>query len=170
VISGSNLSANWEQIVSELVPDNRMPNSVVSWLPFYHDMGLMMGLFAGILGGWQSAGISAGPNFAFELTAARTSDVDMIGLDLGDVSYIMSGAERVNPTIISRFTQRFAGFNLPESVIRPAYGLAEATLFVATTHRVGRTISSISSPKNCRLATRSDAGPARRDSCCYHRR
>ena len=54
------------------------------------------------------------------------------GSDLGDVSFINSGAERVNPTTIKRFTQRFARFNLPESAIRPAYGLAEATLFVAT--------------------------------------
>jgi long-chain fatty acid adenylyltransferase FadD28 len=61
----------------------------------------------------------------------------MTGLDLRDVLYIMSGAERVNPTTISRFTQRFAGFNLSESVIRPAYGLAKATLFVAT-HAPGR--------------------------------
>ena len=155
VVSNRNLSANWEQIVSELAPDYRMPNSVVSWLPFYHDMGLMMGLCAGILGGWPTVIMdpisflqrparwlqllarnpqvfSAAPNFAFELAAARTTDDDMAGLDLGDVLYIMSGAERVNPATIRRFTQRFARFNLPESVIRPSYGLAEATLFVAT--------------------------------------
>jgi fatty acid CoA ligase FadD28 len=155
VVSNSNLSANWGQIVSGIIPDYRMPNSIVSWLPFYHDMGLMMGLCAGILGGWPTVIMdpisflqrparwmqllarnpqvfSAAPNFAFELTAARTSDDDMAGFDLGGVLYIMSGAERVNSTTISRFAQRFARFNLPESVIRPAYGLAEATLFVAT--------------------------------------
>jgi long-chain fatty acid adenylyltransferase FadD28 len=155
VVSNSNLSANWEQIVSGFTPDYRMPNSAVSWLPFYHDMGLMLGLCAGIMGGWPTVimspisflqrparwmqllarnpqVMSAAPNFAFELTAARTSDDDMAGLDLGDVLYIMSGAERVNPRTIRRFTQRFAHFHLLESVIRPCYGLAEATLFVAT--------------------------------------
>ncbi len=154
MVSNSNLSTNWEQILSGIAPDNRMPASTVSWLPFYHDMGLMMGFFAGILGGWPTVIMdpvsflqrparwmqllarnpqvfSAGPNFAFELTAARTFDADMAGLDLGDVAYIMSGAERVSPTTIGRFTRRFARFNFPESVIRPAYGLAEATLFVA---------------------------------------
>jgi long-chain fatty acid adenylyltransferase FadD28 len=154
VVSNSNLSTNWEQIVSGIAPDGRMPDSIVSWLPFFHDMGLMMGLCAGILGGWPTVIMdptafiqrpvrwmqllarnprvfSAAPNFAFELASARTSDLDMAGSDLGDVLYIMSGAERVNPATISRFTRRFARFNLPESVIRPAYGLAEATLFVA---------------------------------------
>ena len=184
VVSNSNLSANWEQIVSGYLPDNRMPNSALSWLPFYHDMGLMLGLCAGVLGGWPTVimspisflqrparwmqllarnpqVLSAAPNFAFELAAARTSDDDMAGLDLGDVLYILSGAERVSPATIRRFTERFGRFNLPKSVIRPSYGLAEATLFVAT-HAPGRPpISSISSPKNCRLATRSDTGPVR---------
>jgi long-chain fatty acid adenylyltransferase FadD28 len=155
VVSNSNISANWKQIVSGYVPDYRMPKSAVSWLPFYHDMGLMLGLCGGILGGWPTVIMSpisflqrparwmqllarnpqvfsAAPNFAFELAAARTSDDDMAGLDLGDVLYITCGAERVNPPTIRRFTQRFARFNLPESVIRPSYGLAEATLFVAT--------------------------------------
>lgn len=154
MISNRNLAANWEQILAGIAPDNRMPASTVSWLPFYHDMGLMMGFFAGILGGWPTVVMdpvsflqrparwiqllarnpqvfSAGPNFAFDLTAARTFDADIAGADLGDVAYLMSGAERVTPTTIGRFTQRFARFNLPESVIRPAYGLAEATLFVA---------------------------------------
>ncbi|MEB4209832.1 AMP-binding protein [Mycobacterium sp. 94-17] len=155
MVSNGNLSANWEQIVSGYLPDYRMPHSAVSWLPFYHDMGLMLGLCAGILGGWPTVimspiaflqrparwmqllarnpqVLSAAPNFAFELAAARTSDDDMAGLDLGDVLYILSGAERVNPLTIRRFTRRFARSNLPESVIRPSYGLAEATLFVAT--------------------------------------
>ena len=155
VVLNSNLSANWEQIVSNIIPGYRVPNSIVSWLPFYHDMGLVMGLCAGILGGWPTVimdpisflqrparwmqllarnpkAFSAAPNFAFELAAARTSDDDMAGLDLGNVLYIMSGAERVNPATIRHFTQRFAPFNLPKSVIRPAYGLAEATVFVAS--------------------------------------
>ena len=155
VVSNSNVAANWEQIVSGYAPDYRMPNSIVSWLPFYHDMGLMLGLCAGILGGWPTEimspisflqrparwmqllarnpqVLSAAPNFAFELAAARTTNDDMAGLDLGDVLYIAGGAERINPATIRRFTQRFARFNLPESAIRPSYGLAEATLFVAT--------------------------------------
>ena len=155
VISNRNLSANWEQMVASYVGDKPMPESTVSWLPFYHDMGLMCGVCTGIFGGWTSVitspiaflqrparwmqmlasnpqVLSAAPNFAFTLAAARTSDEDMAGLDLGGVSFINCGAERVNPTTIRRFTQRFAPFNFPESAIRPSYGLAEATVFVAT--------------------------------------
>lgn len=155
VVSHRNLLANWEQMVSNCVADFPMPKTTVSWLPFYHDMGLVCGVCTGILGGWPSvitspmaflqrparwmqmlAGnpqvLSAAPNFAFTLATTRTSDEDMAGLDLGDVSFIICGAERVNPTTIKRFNQRFAPFNFPESAIRPSYGLAEATVFVAT--------------------------------------
>jgi fatty acid CoA ligase FadD28 len=76
--------------------------------------------------------LTAGPNFAFELAAGRTSDTDMAGLHLGDVLFMLCGAERVNRATVNRFTQRFARFGLAESVIRPSYGLAEATLYVAT--------------------------------------
>ena len=85
-------------------PDTTM----VSWLPFYHDMGLIVGICAPILAGlpavltspasflqrparWMqllasnSRAFSAAPNFAFELAARKTSDEDMAGLDLGDV-------------------------------------------------------------------------------------
>jgi acyl-CoA synthetase (AMP-forming)/AMP-acid ligase II len=56
----------------------------------------------------------------------------MAGLDLGGVVAIMSGAERVQPVSVRRFTQRFAKFNFQGKVIRPSFGLAEATLYVAT--------------------------------------
>jgi fatty acid CoA ligase FadD28 len=76
--------------------------------------------------------LTAAPNFAFELAGARTSDDDMAGLDLGNVLGIISGAERIHAATLKRFTERFARFNLRDAVIRPSYGLAEATLFVAT--------------------------------------
>jgi long-chain fatty acid adenylyltransferase FadD28 len=155
VVSHRNMLANWEQMVVNYVGENPMPMSTVSWLPFYHDMGLMCGVCTGILGGWptefttpiaflqrparwmQSLArnphvLSAAPNFAFKLAAARTTDDDMVGLDLGDVSFINCGAERVNPATIKHFTQRFAPYHFPASAIRPSYGLAEATVFVAT--------------------------------------
>jgi fatty acid CoA ligase FadD28 len=158
-ITHANLAANGKQIVGGILPDDRMPKTVVSWLPFYHDMGLMLGLCAGVMGGWPTAVMSplsflarparwmqlvarspqpltAAPNFAFELAAARTSDEDMAGLDLGHVLHILSGAERVNEATLTRFTQRFAQFHLNPSVVRPAYGLAEAVLYVAA-HQPG---------------------------------
>ncbi len=75
---------------------------------------------------------SAAPNFGFELAARKTTDEDMAGLDLGDVLIIQNGAERVQPATLRRFTERFAKFNLRDTVIRPSYGLAEATVYVAT--------------------------------------
>jgi fatty acid CoA ligase FadD28 len=80
----------------------------------------------------NSRAYSAAPNFAFELAARKTSDDDMAGLDLADVLVIATGSERVHPATMQRFTRRFARFNLREVVLRPSYGLAEATVYVAT--------------------------------------
>src|SRR6185312_3512607 len=75
---------------------------------------------------------SAAPNFAFELAVRRTSDDDMAGLDLAHVLGIISGAERIHTATLRRFAARFAPFNLSEAAVRPSYGLAEATVYVAT--------------------------------------
>jgi fatty acid CoA ligase FadD28 len=56
----------------------------------------------------------------------------MAGLDLGGVHSIISGSERVHEATLRRFTDRFARFNLPAKALRPSYGLAEATVYVAT--------------------------------------
>jgi long-chain fatty acid adenylyltransferase FadD28 len=128
--------------------------TVVSWLPFYHDLGLH-GVIFPVLTGFRTVfmspvsflqrparwmqllarsthAVSAAPNFAFELAARKTSDDDMAGLDLGNVLSILNGSERVLPATLQRFTERFARFNLQDSVVRPSYGMAEATLYVAT--------------------------------------
>ena len=134
--------------------------TVVSWLPFYHDMGLVLGICAPVLGGLRTVlmspasflarparwmqllasnyhALTAAPNFAFELAVRRTHDEDMAGLDLGNVLGIISGSERIHAATLGRFTERFARFDLRDSVIRPSYGLAEATVYVAT-RRPGR--------------------------------
>ena len=77
-------------------------------------------------------GLTAAPNFAFELAARKTSDDDMAGLDLGDVHGVLNGAERVQPATLQRFAERFARFNFRAERIGPSYGLAETTLYVAT--------------------------------------
>jgi acyl-CoA synthetase (AMP-forming)/AMP-acid ligase II len=159
MVSQRNLFANFEQQVAALLSEYGKVappgTTVVSWLPFYHDMGLILGICAPILGGWHSVlmspiaflqrparwvqqlgrrtrALTAAPNFALDLAAARTSDDDLEGVDLGDVLAIICGAERVQPVSVKRFTQRLAKFNFPGKVIRPSFGLAEATLFVAT--------------------------------------
>ena len=129
----------------------------MSWLPFYHDMGLVLGVCAPILSGYpaeltspiaflerparwmralaeNSHAFSAAPNFAFDLAARKTTDSDLAGLDLGGVLGIINGAERVEPATLERFADRFAHFNFRDHMLRPSYGLAEATVFVASRH------------------------------------
>ena len=159
MISHRNLLANFHQITADYFLEHGgvapPETTTVSWLPFYHDLGLILGICAPILAGIRSVFtsplaflqrparwmqllasnshvFSAAPNFAFDLAIRKTSDEDMAGLDLGDVRIIQSGAERVHPATVRRFSDRFAEFNLRDSVIRPSYGLAEATVYVAT--------------------------------------
>jgi fatty acid CoA ligase FadD28 len=154
MISYKNVLANFQQWMHDYFAGHA-DVTVVSWLPFYHDMGLMLGICKPVLAGlhtvlmsplsflqrparWMqllasnSHAVTAGPNFSFELAARKTTDGDMAGLDLGDVQGIVSGSERVHPATLRRFAERFASFNLPRTVLRPSYGLAEATVYVAT--------------------------------------
>jgi fatty acid CoA ligase FadD28 len=159
MMSHRNLLANFEQLMSgyfakygNLAPPG---TTLVSWLPFYHDMGLYLGVCGPVLAGvpavlmspvaflqrparWMqqladnSRPYSAAPNFAFELAAGKTTDDDLAGRDLSDVLVIVTGSERVHPATLRRFAERFARFNLREAVLRPSYGLAEATVYVAS--------------------------------------
>ncbi|BBX97595.1 AMP-binding protein [Mycobacterium lacus] len=156
VISHKNVITNCAQLMSDYFGDSeKLPSTAVSWLPFYHDMGLVLGIFLPMINqdtavlldpmaflqrparwmqllGKYRGQVSSAPNFGFELAVRRTSDDDMAGLDLGHVRAIVTGAERVNPATVERFINRFAKFNLSERAIRPSYGLAEATVYVAT--------------------------------------
>ncbi|HEX8936162.1 MAG TPA: AMP-binding protein, partial [Pseudonocardiaceae bacterium] len=158
-VSYRNLMANFEQINAGFFTDHGgvapPDTTLVSWLPFYHDMGLHVGLVFPVLTGFHtvlmspvsflqqparwmrllaqnSHAFSAAPNFAFDLTARRASDDDLAGLDLGNVLTILNGSERVQPATLQRFTERFSRFNLHARALRPSYGMAEATLYVAT--------------------------------------
>lgn len=159
MVSNSNVFANYEQIMADFfksrggVPPPGL--TVVSWLPLYHDMGLLLGIIMPILGGFNTVlsspvgflqrparwlqliaqhdcTVSAGPNFAFDLAVRKTSTEDMAGLDLGGLHSILNGSERVQPATLKRFTDRFAPFNFPAEAHRPSYGMAEATVYVAT--------------------------------------
>jgi fatty acid CoA ligase FadD21 len=159
MISHRNLQVNFEQLMRSFFADSQTkipPNaSIVSWLPFYHDMGLVLGVCAPILSGYRANLTSpvsflerparwvralaenphvwsSAPNFAFDLAARKTTDNDLDGLDLGQVLGIISGAERVEPATLQRFVDRFAHFNFQDHMMRPSYGMAEATVFVAT--------------------------------------
>jgi fatty acid CoA ligase FadD28 len=159
MISHRNLMANYEQIVADFFSEtDGVPppdTTCVSWLPFYHDMGLVIGICFPLLAGLHSVvtspisflarparwmhllatypkAFSAAPNFAFEVAARKTSDDDMAGYDLSDVLSILNGSERVQPATLGRFSGRFARFGFHDSVIRPSYGMAETTVYIAT--------------------------------------
>jgi acyl-CoA synthetase (AMP-forming)/AMP-acid ligase II len=129
----------------------------VSWLPLYHDMGLMMIMFPALCGGhitlmsplafvrrphrWIKAlatesvhgrTFAAAPNFAFELAAERGLPTDGESLDLSNVVGLLNGSEPVTMTAIRKFTDAFAPYGLPPTAIKPSYGMAEATLSVAS--------------------------------------
>ncbi|RZI00320.1 acyl-CoA synthetase, partial [Staphylococcus aureus] len=59
-------------------------------------------------------------------------DDDMDGLDLAGVHTILNGSERVHPATLKRFAERFGRFNFAAAALRPAYGMAEATVYIAT--------------------------------------
>ncbi len=159
MISHRNLVANFAQLMSDYMVGSggAFPpgTTLVSWLPFYHEMGLMLGIAGPILDGcgadllsplaflarparWLDAlsrhqkTFSAAPNFAFDLTARRTTDAELDGLDLSGVLGIINGAERIHPSTLVRFNERFAPSGFRPEMVLPSYGLAEATVFVAS--------------------------------------
>jgi len=159
VVTHKNIFANIEQVIADYFEgDGGVPPAdltLVSWLPIYHDMGLLLGATGAVTIGIHSVLMSpmaflqrparwmqqlatntrvftAVPNFAFELAARRTTDADMAGLDLSHVHTVLSGSERVHAATIRRFIDRFSAFNFPASALKPSYGLAEAMVYVAS--------------------------------------
>ncbi len=132
----------------------------VSWLPLYHDMGLIGAWLGALVHGfplvlmspltflarperWLKAihahrgSMSGGPNFAYELCLRRIEDSDIEGLDLSSWRLAFNGAEPVSADTMERFVRRFSPYGLRAEAVAPVYGLAEATLGVAFTP-VGR--------------------------------
>lgn len=126
----------------------------VSWLPLYHDMGLI-GAWLGSLyyaavlvvmsplafitrpQRWlwaihrYGATLSAAPNFGYELCLKRISDDDIQGLDLSSWRLAFNGAEQISPDTLQRFTDRFAPAGFRPTAMLPVYGLAESCVGLA---------------------------------------
>ena len=128
----------------------------ISWLPLYHDMGLIGAWLTLLLYGvplvvlsplafltrperWLQAiskhrgTITAAPNFAYELCVRKVSEKAMEGVDLGSLKAALNGAEPVNPETLLRFHRRFAANGFHHEAMMPVYGLAEAALAVTMT-------------------------------------
>ncbi|WPP02038.1 amino acid adenylation domain-containing protein [Pseudomonas sp. HR96] len=127
---------------------------IVSWLPLYHDMGLIGGLLQAIYSGiecvlmspayflqrpsrWLQAiaeyggTISGGPDFAYRLCCERVRDTALAELDLSRWRVAFSGAEPIRADTLEAFAQRFAGSSFQAASFMACYGLAEATLYVS---------------------------------------
>jgi acyl-CoA synthetase (AMP-forming)/AMP-acid ligase II len=154
VVTHANVAANCAQLV-EAYGLHRDTNRCVTWLPLFHDMGLVTGVLLPVCTGLASdlmdpaafvqrparwldlLGASAGtfaaaPNFAFDHCVRRVRDADLERLDLSGVTALVNGSEPVRLSTIEAFAERFGPVGLRPEAHRPSYGLAEATVFVAT--------------------------------------
>jgi fatty-acyl-CoA synthase len=141
--------------IEQFIPDNDA-QAGVSWLPLYHDMGLIGCLLLAVdrpgpltlLGPevflakpslWlraiarHKATVSVAPNFAYGLCLRRIRDSDMQGVDLSSWRLALNGAEPVAPQVLRRFAERFAANGFDARSLMPVYGLSEASLAVTFT-------------------------------------
>lgn len=149
VLTHANLLANIRAMAGAV---HATPGDVfVSWLPLYHDMGLIGAWLSGLCVGfplvvmsplaflarperWLQAihryrgTLSAGPNFAYELCARKADDAHLAGLDLSSWRMAFNGAEAVMPETLRRFQERFARFGFRPETMVPVYGLAESSV------------------------------------------
>ncbi|KLV05550.1 acyl-phosphate glycerol 3-phosphate acyltransferase [Photobacterium aquae] len=131
----------------------------VSWLPVYHDMGLI-GAWLGSLyhamplvimspllflsqpKRWlwalhhHKATLTAAPNFAYEFCINKVPDNELEGLDLRTLRHCWNGAEPVSPTTIQAFSTKFAAYGLAAEAMTPVYGLAESSVGLTFPNRV----------------------------------
>ena len=150
-LSHRNLSANIDAINGPSGLGTSSRDSAVSWLPLYHDMGLVgmaLGpLYAarpGVLlpprsfvrrpAEWlkaisrHRATVSFAPNFAYELAVRRVKDRDLDGMDLSCWRIAGCGAEPVSAPTLAAFAERFAAAGFRAESFYPCYGLAEHVL------------------------------------------
>ena len=153
-VTHGNLVANELLIRRGFGIDLNPDDVIVSWLPLYHDMGLIGGLLQPIFSGvpcvlmspayfltrplrWLEAiseyggTISGGPDFAYRLCSERVSETALADLDLSRWRVAYSGSEPIRQDTLQRFAEKFAACGFTPNSYLASYGLAEATLFVA---------------------------------------
>ncbi|MBM4379917.1 MAG: AMP-binding protein [Deltaproteobacteria bacterium] len=156
-LTHGNLVAQLETLRQYVAPGGETPVGV-SWLPLYHDMGLIGALLSAVyLPGklvllspqdflvqpalWLRAlsrhkgVISPAPNFAYALCLKRVKDEELDGVDLSGWSLALNGAEPVSVEVLRRFSARFARWGLRPDALVPVYGLSEASLAVTFSPR-----------------------------------
>jgi amino acid adenylation domain-containing protein len=152
MVTHGNLLHNEEMILRAFAQSES--SIIVSWLPLYHDMGLIGGVLQPLYLGaecvlmsplafvqkpvrWLQAitkyraTTSGGPNFAYDLCVAKIKEEEREKLDLSSWSVAFNGSEPVRAETLQGFSRTFAQCGFREEAFYPCYGLAEATLFVA---------------------------------------
>lgn len=155
-LSHQNLMTQLAVLKALLPPVERFPHLGVSWLPLYHDMGLISCLLLAVYypgplvlvqpdhfltrpALWlraiarHHATLSVAPTFGYEICTKRVRDDDLSGVDLSSWRLAVCGAESVALDALESFAGRFAAFGFDRRALRPVYGLAEATLAVTFT-------------------------------------
>lgn len=128
-------------------------SKTVTWLPLYHDMGLIGGVLQPLFVGFPlimispvqflqkpllwlqaisryQATSSGGPNFAYDLCIRKIDRTQQLNLDLSSWDIAFTGAEPIRAETLEQFTEAFAPYGFQKKAFYPCYGLAEATLFV----------------------------------------
>ncbi|MFV3405990.1 non-ribosomal peptide synthetase [Pseudomonas sp. NY15463] len=179
-VSHGNLVANEQLIRHGFGIDLNPDDVIVSWLPLYHDMGLIGGLLQPIFSGvpcvlmspgyflarpqrWLQAisdyrgTISGGPDFAYRLCSERVSEAAMAGLDLSHWRVAYSGSEPIRQDSLDTFADKFAACGFDAGSFFASYGLAEATLFVSGSRR-GQGIAALELDAAAFAANRAEPG------------
>ncbi|NWE80275.1 non-ribosomal peptide synthetase [Pseudomonas yamanorum] len=179
-VTHGNLVANELLIRRGFGIDLNPDDVIVSWLPLYHDMGLIGGLLQPIFSGvpcvlmspayflgrplrWLEAiseyggTISGGPDFAYRLCSERVSDSALERLDLSKWRVAYSGSEPIRLDTLERFAEKFATCGFTPNNFFASYGLAEATLFVAGGTR-GQGIPALRLDEQALAANRAEPG------------
>ncbi|TKJ71209.1 non-ribosomal peptide synthetase [Pseudomonas sp. CFBP13509] len=179
-VSHGNLVANEVLIRRGFGIDLNPDDVIVSWLPLYHDMGLIGGLLQPIFSGvpcvlmspayflgrplrWLEAiseyrgTISGGPDFAYRLCSERVSESALERLDLSNWRVAYSGSEPIRLDTLERFAEKFAACGFTSDSFFASYGLAEATLFVAGGRR-GHGIPALRVDEQALAANRAEPG------------
>ncbi|MGZ8135936.1 MAG: aminotransferase class I/II-fold pyridoxal phosphate-dependent enzyme [Methylococcaceae bacterium] len=184
MVTHANLVANSEMLASGM--HHNESSVIVSWLPLFHDMGLIGMLLNIIYVGMKGVLLTpraflqqpaiwlqaiskyrgttcGGPNFGYDLCVKKISDADLVGVDLSSWKVAINGSEPVKYQSIKAFCERFLAYGFNEAAIFPSYGMAECTLMCSGTSLQGASFFPVDADRLAQgIAVRPDSTTALR--------